>query len=1398
MLSLFLAIALIFTMIGPSYAAVTDIVVQGAAGDTNLYQYDYAELNASYMNYLMGDTAGASLYLDFMNKTYPPVAFKDSEKGYVDYNDVSNAYMNALMSGSDWNTDNYTSTLAAPADMPPTVKATSVIGGEITTVDTPTSTTAITITAVTAIDPKTVDVGTGFKSLGLPTTNKVTYSDGTTADLAISEWGGDKYEKDIAGVYNLLAVLTLPTGVTYGEGVTGPTCKVTVVDSQAAIVAAAEGAVAAYEAAAITTAEEITAAEALEVTANEKAALVADADKKAAFEARIAAKKAAVDAAKAALVKLVVSSVSAINCSELKVTFNKDLNLTAAQVAANYVIRDNNGAAVQVDNAKLGENLRDVTLTIGDGAKPIAFDTTKKYTVTVAKDLSQATAPALATALVSSEVSVVDTALPTVTAVTPVGNLAVDVTFSKPVLLNTTAINTFAEKKADGTYADGQDYQTAATNFTSATYVANSGYKQVKLSFAAKPAGSYDLRIYGGATNVRDASGLNMVTSTRTYTVAEATTVAQAIALTVNNRTQVDVTFDGAVQVPASPATLYWGTAGTANNVAAVSPTKLRYTFTTNVIPVGSQTFTVSPTANRIADGYGNNVPTKTFTVDVTADSAATATVIVVDDDTIDVVFSKQMKCTNPVNSTTAGEASNKTHFVLKNAAGTVVNLSDVTAIYSEVNNVYKTRLNKTNWNLTPGNYTISVSNIKDIYGDNMTAITDLAITVTDTTKPDITSNGSTGKLTVAGVSGTRQISIIFTEAMAISGENSIANANNYRYAADGSTWVDLPAGTTLTAAADGKSVMITLPVGTTLTPNTSKIQVGKVAASKIQTVADAAGNIQDPLPGVNTQYLVAGDATPAINNNATIVKDATTINVAVTNKLGTVVAADFKYTVNGTTWKPVSNAQLVVNPATGAHSIDFTISDTLSAMTDRTKVQVKVDNATPGTKSALGTAISNGTSAAPVATLTAWPFRTAIASAEILDATHLRVVFTGLVGAVGADAGPGNPDKLEEFLTVTGTKASDGTAASLTGFANIPATKDGNSAVILTLGTALDVTKEVKVKTYDFDLVAPAEWAKDANGVIYQANTTGVVATASTAFGVVSFEPTINASGLLADGDKFVITFNKAVDPASIKTGWDGSSQTDCDLDISADGTITSTAYNFGAITGFGVPGAIADFTDAATIALDGTQKILTITVKDKVGAAVNTKLITVNGTLNYVANSNIASLLGDKLGSVSKTATAAVDAKPIIYTIQAVNKTGGTADSIENGDKIIITFSEPVSATSINAGLTAGGTVTGVAANATGGVTGASANGTITVTDICTFVAGTALAGDASFTTDLTLSADGKTLTILLNTGTTQAVTNPADIASLTQVAGTVKDLTGNAMAAGGTPVAGASKRF
>lgn len=99
---------------------------------------------------------------------------------------------------------------------------------------------------------------------------------------------------------------------------------------EAAIEAAAETAVAAYEAAPLTSLDEVSAAEALGTDAQAKVDLVTDADKKAAFQTRIDAQKAKVEAAKAALNVLKVDSVSATSVKSFKVEFNKEVDTTKA------------------------------------------------------------------------------------------------------------------------------------------------------------------------------------------------------------------------------------------------------------------------------------------------------------------------------------------------------------------------------------------------------------------------------------------------------------------------------------------------------------------------------------------------------------------------------------------------------------------------------------------------------------------------------------------------------------------------------------------------------------------------------------------------------------------------------------------------------------------------------------------------------------------------------------------------------------------------------------------------------------------------------------------------------------------------------------------------------------
>ncbi|EMI10429.1 Ig-like domain-containing protein [Anoxybacillus gonensis] len=985
-----------------------------------------------------------------------------------------------------------------------------------------------------------------------------------------------------------------------------------------------------------------------------------------------------------------VESVSAINLKEVVITFNKPLTeeqVKEAGKVSNYGVfaedalstnlMDGAGAYVTVANDK-----KSVTLLLENGATLSQGKTKNK--VTVSKNLG------LATDYSNTEVASSDVAVPQLTSVEIVGNKTIKLYFSE-------AVNNLATLDANkynySISADGGKtwkYLSNQTSDDSKIQVANITASDDKRSVTielneALPTGDYKISTVQAnvstANQLADFAGYKVADTTKDFKVVTPTTVAQASKATVNNRTEVVVEFDAPVL---AGGTLQFkdanGVTKSTTSVTKVSDTKLKYTFANaDAITVGKVEFTVSG----VTDAYGYSVPTKVFKdVDVVADASATAAVKVTDDDTIEVVFSKKMQNNTAVNSTTTGDASNKAHYVIKDKDGKVVDLTGVTATYSEdaAKKEYKTVLTKANWNLAPGNYTISITGLKDYLGQAATEVKDQAIAVTDTTKPAVSG------ITASAVNGQRKITITFPEAMATSGPNSITNKDNYAYAADGSNFVALPDGTSLVAAADGKSVTITLPDSATAVATTaSKIQIGRTSSNAIYTVADAAGNIQDTLPGVFSQVVIAADAAPSIDSQATTVVDANTLKVAVTGgKIGTVSAGDFKYTVDGSTWKSVASAELV-SDASGNQYIQFKIGDTLSAKVDRTKVKVKVDKASPDTKSALGSAIANGEmSSTPAATLTAWPFRASITSAEVLDPTHIKVTFDGLVGSIGAT---NTPDTLEEFLYVSATNTSgaatvyNGFDGTLNGSTEIQATRDGSSSVILTLGSPIDTSKEVKVKTYDYNLVAASQWAKDANGVPYNTNTTGVVATVNNNLTVVDVTPTVSAtSGIFAQNDTIEILFSKVVDPATIKSGWDGSSIT-IDLDISADGKLTSSTANFGTIEGFTVPNALTDLTTKATMAIDASGKKLTITFKDESGSnTISSKQIVANGKLTFKPNANIATPFGEKIATTNKDTAVALDSEPVLYRLAVTNDDTPGTPTLTAGDKITLTFSEPV----------------------------------------------------------------------------------------------------------------------
>lgn len=129
------------------YAQVTDVVIKGAKFNTqndfsgNYFQYTYNQLTASYMAGKLGGGDGGLLYSDYSNTLslngQKVIAFNDSSKGYIDYNDINSAYIAATLSGKPFDVNQYIASLPAnkypalTADIQSKVLFVRVVAGNI-------------------------------------------------------------------------------------------------------------------------------------------------------------------------------------------------------------------------------------------------------------------------------------------------------------------------------------------------------------------------------------------------------------------------------------------------------------------------------------------------------------------------------------------------------------------------------------------------------------------------------------------------------------------------------------------------------------------------------------------------------------------------------------------------------------------------------------------------------------------------------------------------------------------------------------------------------------------------------------------------------------------------------------------------------------------------------------------------------------------------------------------------------------------------------------------------------------------------------------------------------------------------------------------------------------------
>lgn len=111
----FVSIALIIILLcaAPALAAVSGFVTSGSDGE--LYEYDYAVLLDAYVSLILG--AAAPVYADYSQKSM--YAFLDDQNGYVDYSDVLDAYVKAILDSRGFDVNRYTAGAGAlKASMP--------------------------------------------------------------------------------------------------------------------------------------------------------------------------------------------------------------------------------------------------------------------------------------------------------------------------------------------------------------------------------------------------------------------------------------------------------------------------------------------------------------------------------------------------------------------------------------------------------------------------------------------------------------------------------------------------------------------------------------------------------------------------------------------------------------------------------------------------------------------------------------------------------------------------------------------------------------------------------------------------------------------------------------------------------------------------------------------------------------------------------------------------------------------------------------------------------------------------------------------------------------------------------------------------------------------------------
>jgi hypothetical protein len=837
-----------------------------------------------------------------------------------------------------------------------------------------------------------------------------------------------------------------------------------------------------------------------------------------------------------------VLSINVINLKEVEVEFNQPMDPLSAQNPANYVFSgftatNLNAAAVSAQfTDSTNTTVRLVTAGLAATDRMATTDTAAKLKISNVKNRSLAETYSSPAAREAVGTIAADTTNPTVASITPLGTNHFMVTYSEAVIGSNSAVNNSALKESA--------YKVGTTELSDSVaakkvVITNPSGDLRNFLFAFEDAAVDVVPLIGSRTiwvnnhaiannKVQDYAGNVVPITSNAVTFVQDLTRPTVEKVELVDRQTARVTFSEMVQDPANIALIRWGT----DTYAAATKTAATFTYRFgNTYDIGFTAANAMPESGafklfipkeQVVDLSGN-VMLSDYVGNLTGMSAATMQISASGTTTqVTITFSRAIAndstITNPANYKIDGAALP--------AGVTPVRLSNT-----------QVRITTP---LTNGSHTVAISSLKDSFGVTIPDLT-ATFSVTDTTSPTILGFWHADGVTVAGA--TKDVLLVqFSIPM---DPTTLQDTTNYKAIAAGGSVIgslgDFPGGTTATPLGGNRVVRITtlesfLP---RVAWNTDDFHFGRLVGASYKGVLSSAGNILAPADWINNLPIVRADLGIASFTGVITSHNTVTLTESVANNaVGSASIADFTAKKNSTTDISIINIAVGESAAvnTGLNDkITMTFADGTFSAGDTVDITLTASNSTTD---AFGVNITGGTEAVNTNTIGA-----AITSVAVLDSTKIVVVFDKNIKVGQADA-------LKESLLVSqgGTNKAISSVAQV----NLSVASTNNRQFVVTLSNSIDPLQNVLVKTKSPLLIS----AQDEGDNFIRADETGIASKGFAAATAVFTNGSGSAPTItdLAATDDVVIRFNRAVNPNSIKAGWDGTA---------TPATVTFTAAN-------------------------------------------------------------------------------------------------------------------------------------------------------------------------------------------------------------------------------------------